>query len=424
LDAYPHTRQDLTLYVRESIKSTTFADESAESKELEQRLVSGSGGSFLWARLVISSFRSLSGPSDTLRALKETLASSITTDTQKLYEMILGRITGSQGHAALSMLRWVIYAARPLHIKELLAALKLQTGTDLNNVNISEISAGLLISSGSQVVRLVHSTVRNFLQGELGTKWDEVSCEAHETIAQTCLAALQPVSLLESLGLSDGDELAAEKAGGPTQSLLEYAQNYWIFHYGLAERGSSFLAGLLHGFLTGSLQKHGVHLRNPSTSFKVKQSNLDSRITDPGISSYVDVINIALVVGARFGFSELVKLELDMGADVNYSFGPEQLTPLNWASRAGHIDVVEILLRYGADLDIPSSTGNIPLLSAMSKGNDKIVELLLSYGAAHSLSTPAPMEELSLEAVSLEPCNLCGTTNIAYEVSNILCFNL
>ncbi|KAL0123619.1 hypothetical protein PUN28_005854 [Cardiocondyla obscurior] len=61
-------------------------------------------------------------------------------------------------------------------------------------------------------------------------------------------------------------------------------------------------------------------------------------------------------------------------------------TALHYATRAGHIDVCEILLNHGAKVDACTrGMKATPLHRAASKGHVQIVELLLRHGATSNL---------------------------------------
>lgn len=89
---------------------------------------------------------------------------------------------------------------------------------------------------------------------------------------------------------------------------------------------------------------------------------------------------------------ELAKLLLDAGADVNgRTIAPShgQYTPLilalgrNVAIRP-NLDMVELLLRFNADVELPAGRGKYylkPLMYAIRNGSLSAVELLLRYGA-------------------------------------------
>ena len=82
----------------------------------------------------------------------------------------------------------------------------------------------------------------------------------------------------------------------------------------------------------------------------------------------------------------LIEALLQHGADVDY-FSKCYATPLFLACRCNNIDVVKLLLEYGANVnipvytDIPGYTEITPLQIARKNNNTEIVELLLEYGA-------------------------------------------
>lgn len=75
---------------------------------------------------------------------------------------------------------------------------------------------------------------------------------------------------------------------------------------------------------------------------------------------------------------------LDEGVDVNTQdvYGAElKASPLHVASGNGHKEVVELLLRWGAKVDIQNDFGDTPLIAATRGGHKEIIELLLRWGA-------------------------------------------
>jgi ankyrin repeat protein len=56
-------------------------------------------------------------------------------------------------------------------------------------------------------------------------------------------------------------------------------------------------------------------------------------------------------------------------------------TPLHYAARWGHKDVVELLLAKDADVNVKDNQGQTPLSLAEEEAHKQIVELLLKHGA-------------------------------------------
>lgn len=84
----------------------------------------------------------------------------------------------------------------------------------------------------------------------------------------------------------------------------------------------------------------------------------------------------ALTFAARFGYSSIAQSLLEKGASVNAK-GKNGESPLVWASRKGHTEVVKILAARGADL----RDGDNPMQLAVSAGHVTTVKALLDAGA-------------------------------------------
>jgi len=56
-------------------------------------------------------------------------------------------------------------------------------------------------------------------------------------------------------------------------------------------------------------------------------------------------------------------------------------TPLHHACHAGQLDIVEILLDHGAELDAPAMSGGTPLTRAIESSRETVVDYLIQKGA-------------------------------------------
>jgi len=97
---------------------------------------------------------------------------------------------------------------------------------------------------------------------------------------------------------------------------------------------------------------------------------------------------------SRSGYLDIAELLLDHGADVNAN--EENLwTPLHLASLHGHLETVEVLLNRGADVHARNINGRTPSGLASRSGGRDIVQLLSAvklnpqwYGSS---SSPFPL---------------------------------
>lgn len=97
----------------------------------------------------------------------------------------------------------------------------------------------------------------------------------------------------------------------------------------------------------------------------------------------------ALQVGALHGYSNIVQLLLEYGANVNATTMPNELvsdnTALMLAAANGHLEVVELLLAHGSNINAHLSTGVLNnmtvVMAAVNGGHYDVATLLIERGA-------------------------------------------
>jgi ankyrin repeat protein len=114
---------------------------------------------------------------------------------------------------------------------------------------------------------------------------------------------------------------------------------------------------------------------------------------DPGLAtSYrVEADNFPLLWFAAIrGNIEMAELLLSYGADVNAAGGgvaegspipPQGIRPLHGAAEHGHVSMIHLLMKHGADVNSKGRFGLTPLHQAAYKGRQEAAEVLLAYGA-------------------------------------------
>ncbi len=78
--------------------------------------------------------------------------------------------------------------------------------------------------------------------------------------------------------------------------------------------------------------------------------------------------------------TEGVQALIDKGADVNMHDKNSGVTPLVMACTHGLVDIAKLLIKNGADVNLPGKNGTTPLIAAAGRSLE-LVELLLEKGA-------------------------------------------
>jgi ankyrin repeat protein len=101
------------------------------------------------------------------------------------------------------------------------------------------------------------------------------------------------------------------------------------------------------------------------------------------------------------GDTEIVKLLLDKGADVNFKHPLGGGALITDAAMKGDTDIVSLLLAKGADINVMDpNLGHTPLTIAASLGHSKTVKLLLDHGVPVDQQTNWGVTSLQLVAAT------------------------
>jgi hypothetical protein len=101
-------------------------------------------------------------------------------------------------------------------------------------------------------------------------------------------------------------------------------------------------------------------------------------------------VNLASVIGTaplltacKDGSPQLVQTLIDKGADIDYQMKTNHGTAILFAAKAGRADIVELLLRNGADANLRDNRGRTPLSVALELGHAEVVSLLTGKTIEH-----------------------------------------
>lgn len=88
----------------------------------------------------------------------------------------------------------------------------------------------------------------------------------------------------------------------------------------------------------------------------------------------------ALMTAARTGKLDAVRVLVEAGGDVEAKLPKGKQTALMWAAAEGHLEVVKYLIEIGADFQSPVPSGFTPLMFAVREGHSDVVDLFLRNG--------------------------------------------
>jgi len=108
----------------------------------------------------------------------------------------------------------------------------------------------------------------------------------------------------------------------------------------------------------------------------------------------------ALYMAVDNGNAELVKLFLSLGANANVAYNEDGLCPLVMSCSINSYPVTCLLLQYGAKANGLGNLGGdyitYPLMVAVDKNNINMVKVLLKYGAKTKVKDRRGMSPLSI----------------------------
>ena len=392
-----------------------------------------------------------------LEVLRDCLPSSVRRFLDELpesldetYERVLREIKKPNRDHARRLLQCLVVAIRPLHVEELseVLAIDFDDAEGIPKLNPSwrwEDQERALLTScssliaivdtgASRVVQFSHFSVKEYLTSErLATSSQDVSRyhitfeTAHTILAQSC------VSVLLQLGDHDTTMVAP---------LASYAAEYWVRHAQFEDvvsriKGMEDLFDLDKPYFSAWRRCHDIDIIPPSGSaffaFAQWRSGANTPLYYAALCGFANLVEqltakhpqdvqaicgnygtpaMAALAGRHFqlakilhhkkssveprgvydntplhsvayyGDLEMVQILLEYGVDVNAQ-NENGHTALDFASRGGHRNdpsVAQLLIANGADPNIPNWKGITPLHHASMCGRIEIVRLLIENG--------------------------------------------
>ena len=241
------------------------------------------------------------------------------------YDATIGRVKAQEGDRArlgMSTLTWISHSERPLNVDEICQALAVEELTDINTNNAPSIRTVLNCCQGlvavdeeSSTIRLIHFTLKEYL-----SRHADLFDKPHSKIAETCLTYLNFQAIK--------DLSASRSRGSRGVPFLEYSSLYWGTHMRmeLSDRSRSLALDLLG--------RYDNHISSQLLWKSTVERYFSSREPFSALHciSYFGIAEVAidLIRTRRWDVNQRDKIGL---------------TPLMWAARQGHEEVVKLLLQ-------------------------------------------------------------------------------
>ena len=338
------------------------------------------------------------------------------------YERVLREIKKPNRDHAWRLLQCLVVAIRPLRVEELAEVLAIDFNDaegipklnpnwrweDQERALLTSCSSLIAIvdTGPSRVVQFSHFSVKEYLTSErLATSSQDVSRyhinleTAHTILAQACLSIL--------LQLDDGDERDDVEKKAP---LAVYAAEYWARHAQFEDvasrlKGMEVLFDPDKPYFAAWCGLHDIDTTPPQGSafYHFECSKYDSGpplyyAALCGFANLVDLLMaklphhvnaigghhktpaVAALAGRHFEIAKVLhrnKSSLEPRGCCGF-------TPLHSAALNEDLEMIEVLLEFGVDINAKRYDGGTPLESA-SHGNcrkdSRIVRLLIAHGA-------------------------------------------
>jgi ankyrin repeat protein len=334
---------------------------------------------FRWAACQLDALKKCIQP----RQLRHALA-SLPETLYDTYANILCGIDQDSTKDALKILQWLAYSARPLRIEEVADVIavnvKSKPRIDPELIlpeprDILTICSSLVTTntdatwnsfekSVGEQIRLAHLSVRDYLTSNqiMAGKAAHYSIDetrAHEAIAEICLAYLLQFDKPDSLS-----ELTANH-----YHLAQYAAEYWVHHVRASGNETDQIVLLIMElFSNQDTFSNWLRLFDPDKASPEAYGWALPDVAEP------------LYYASQAGLVEPIKLLLKKGTRVNVG-GKLYGRALHAASAGGYHQTVKLLLDEGADINEQSGTHNTALQVASVEGHNTVVRILLKVGA-------------------------------------------
>jgi ankyrin repeat protein len=348
-------------------------------------------GTFLWVALACRELKAAPavGAEETLSTLPSGLV--------PFYHRMLSRVTNNPlqhvTQSVIEILRAASVAFRPLTVNDMAVAACIPGVEDLKEY-ISLCASFLSIRD--HTVFFVHQSAKEFLCSPEVPFISSNLASEHCTMATRCLKFLCSQVETEESGTEE------------SETLNGYSEMYWLKHAMAVHPDFTSMSGLelqiyenFDWILQRWLPKYWpwAHPKHERAPFSYVGPRAFTKMHFAGYSGLLG-ISRRLILAAGRSLEQLNQQD---------SLGN---TPLHWAARGGHADLVRLLLDSGVDVTIKNDDAESALHTAAANGNQEVTEALLEK---------VPSEELSSQnSLGRSPLHLAAANGSAGVLGQLL----
>ncbi|KAK6831891.1 hypothetical protein RU639_002809 [Aspergillus parasiticus] len=430
--AIEDTAQDIIDYSTSIVNERLGVNKDQDFiSEISKDVARKCDGMFLWVRLMGKQL----SPGKNKNQIRRTLG-SMPQGLEQTYRREIHSIVNlgiSEKAWAIGILRWTYFAVRPLTVRELTEALLTETNTltafpfdempdtwDEYYVNdqirrycqsLIDIRGSPVASITTHTVHFIHTSVKEFLSQtsicamDQGFSFSEAAKE-HELLARTCLTYL----CLDDVAVDDPYDLHTLQDRKETFQFLEYASLCWYAHMSRSENGHWRLEQFIRVLFDPSSTRwmmwseiFSQKLWPGSTLHPIKEHNGPTPLPIVSCFGLLDTVEWLLSLGSdidatvgRFGSAlhsaagrgqkNTAQFLLENGADKNKQGGMHGYPIVAAAAAAKYnpresADIVDMLLKAGADISCRDQTGRSALHHTAVVGSEETLIILLQNGA-------------------------------------------
>ncbi|KAL9109201.1 MAG: hypothetical protein Q9227_006126 [Pyrenula ochraceoflavens] len=394
-------KRDIAVFVNQRVADFAQGGVSEKNKEyIKTTICDRSQGLFLYARLMLDQIeQSIQDQCDEI-SISESV-SKLPVGLEDMYSSVLDEHATRSNipqQIQLLILQLVTHSGRPLRLIEL--AKFLETDSLIPKIrkdtkDIARTACGPLLEiMEDETVQILHHSLTEFLLDTSRVRRNPENkpqfpvidpAIAHYRIAIACFTRLR----LDSSDLESRAEIPtlAEHsdifyyagrvvAQGPSHQTLcirypglAYTASFWYHH---CKYCSSGLMDYLDQFCDPATPQFRTWLAFMS-------AETDQRVPLIQVS--------ALHIAAGLGLPDWAEYLVRKGVDIDARDGTEN-SPLFWAAKGGHTEVVDLLLKAGAKGDIDGRDGLMPLHISALRNHAQVTKLLLAAGVAPTIGKP------------------------------------